>query len=117
MPPERPPFAEWPETARIAAIAAVDYRTSRGTLDISVGQAWLLVSDILNAVAPLIRDDERQRLAGRRQMADEVRRKLDDAFQFTEDDGSRHSHVTRAWVEALLVAHSASVAAAEAESQ
>ena len=34
----------------------------------------------------------------------EIEAELDDAFQFTEADGSRHSYVSRAWVEKLLAA-------------
>jgi hypothetical protein len=55
----------------------------------------------------------RERLADRSQMVGEVKGELDDAFQFTERDGSRHSYVTRAWVESLLSLHAASAAAAE----
>ena|ERR1700691_2157017 len=33
-----------------------------------------------------------------------VRIELTDAFQFADDDGGRHSHVSREWVESLLAA-------------
>jgi hypothetical protein len=45
-----------------------------------------------------------------------VKGALDDAFQFAERDGSRHSYVTREWVEALLATCAAATAAAERES-
>ena len=34
----------------------------------------------------------------------EVRVEMDDAFQFTEEDGGSHNYVTREWVEGLLFA-------------
>lgn len=60
--PQRPEFASWPEEARIAALAAVDYRALHGRLDISANEAWLLVADILNAVTPFIAAAGRERI-------------------------------------------------------
>jgi hypothetical protein len=70
---------------------------------------------ILTAAAPLIAAAERSRLANRSQMIDEVKNELDDAFQFTNLDGSRHGYVTREWVQALLAIHAASAGAAQQE--
>ena len=66
----------------------------------------------IEAAAPLIRADERQRLADREEMVAEVKAELDDAFQFTKPDGSRHGYVTREWVEALIATQAASASAA-----
>lgn len=62
VPPERLPQAHWPEEARIAGIAALDYRARRGAIDVAAHVAWLLVTDILDAAAPLIVADERDRI-------------------------------------------------------
>lgn len=53
--PGRPETSTWPEEARIAALHAADWRCQNSDLQLTVSQAWLLVSDILNAVAPIIR--------------------------------------------------------------
>lgn len=74
-----------------------------------------LVRNLLAGAVPLIQAAERERVADRQQVIDEVKAELDDAFQFTDRDGSRHGYVTRAWVESLLAHHAASAAAAERE--
>lgn len=74
-----------------------------------------LVRNLLAGAVPLIQAAERERLADRQQVIDEVKAELDDAFQFTDRDGSRHGYVTRAWVESLLAHHAASAVAAERE--
>jgi hypothetical protein len=74
-----------------------------------------LIDIALDAAEPGIRADERERLGHREAVAASVSGELDDAFQFTDNDGSRHSYVTRAWVEALLAKYAASAAAAERE--
>lgn len=59
--PKRPPFAEWPQEALIAALEALDFRVMHAGLDISAHQAVLLASDILHGAAPAIRAAERER--------------------------------------------------------
>jgi hypothetical protein len=73
------------------------------------------VTAILAEAGPLIAAAERKRLADRQQVIGEVKNELDDAFQFTDRDGSRHSYVTRDWVQSLLAHHAASAAATECE--
>jgi hypothetical protein len=51
----------WPEEARIAAIKAIDRRTGPH-LQITIPVTMYLATDILDAVAPLIRAAERERL-------------------------------------------------------
>jgi hypothetical protein len=74
-----------------------------------------MAEEAYKAAEPYIAAAERARLANRSQMVDEVKHELDDAFQFTEPDGSRYSHVSRAWVEVLLAISAASAGAAEQE--
>lgn len=94
-------------------------RLSEGLVDQLAHASRVLTATAIDAVArleaavPAIREAERQRLANRAAMLDEVRAELDDAFQFTQPGGSRHGYVTRAWVEALLATQAASAAEAE----
>ena len=53
---------DWPEEARVAAIAALDTRAYHDGLDITEQQAWQLVTDILDAAAPVLAEAERQRI-------------------------------------------------------
>lgn len=55
------PGHDWPEQARAAAIGAIDRRCGPG-LRITVPATMYLASDILDAVAGIIRADERARL-------------------------------------------------------
>jgi hypothetical protein len=52
---------DWPREARMAAIAAIDARRDGSGLWVSTPVAAYLATDILNAIAPLIRADERER--------------------------------------------------------
>jgi hypothetical protein len=72
--PVEPVPGGWPESARVAAIAALDKRAMLGALDISVGDAWLLVTDILNAVAlPIAAAVLRNWGAGQQEVQDQAR--------------------------------------------
>jgi len=53
---------DWPEEARAAAVKAIDARISASTR-VSAPCSADLATDILNAVAPLIRAAERERIA------------------------------------------------------
>jgi hypothetical protein len=59
--PARPEQSAWPEDARIAALKAVDWRCQNAGLQLTAEEAWYLVSDILNAAAPIIRAEATRR--------------------------------------------------------
>jgi hypothetical protein len=74
----------WPEKARVAAVEAIDRRTGPH-LQITVPVAMYLATDILDAVAPLIRAAERERLRA-----------------LAADSGGRGRLVRETWVETVL---------------
>lgn len=55
-------MATWPEEARVAAIAALDTRAYHDGLDITERQAWQLVTDILDAAAPILAEAVAQKI-------------------------------------------------------
>ena len=60
-PDPRDGMYDWPRDARDAVIAAIDARTGAG-LQVTAPVAVCLATDILNAVVPLIRAAERDRI-------------------------------------------------------
>jgi hypothetical protein len=74
---------------------------------------WRAVADAVQMFAEM--RDGAARPGPPAQVTGDVKGKLDDAFQFTERGGSRHSYVSREWVETLLAHHAAAAVTAERE--
>lgn len=103
------------EAEAVNAAAAALAKQRPHLWDVGFCEFRALARAIIAAVEPHLAAAERGRLADRQQMVDEVRAELDDAFQFTERDGSRHGYVTREWVQVLIATQAASAGAAERE--